>query len=552
MTKKIKIYFLQPTIVSGQTTFKTQSLENYNTQQVFINPTPLYLDSYIKIQDPALHQNIKWSKFQIENITQEQLLKDLENNNINVLCVSVYVWNCKSTLDILRGIKQKLSRDITIIIGGPSVTVARNQNFLTENPDIDYFIYAQGENPFLTILQHLVFEKKINPLTIKNCAWHDKTANKFKVADYEFLKIRHSPYLISQDLLKNLIIEYLKLFELNQLVLVWETTRGCPYNCSFCDWTSGLGNKVSKRDPDYNQELELFASLNLFNLTLADANFGIYNQDIEIVDCLIDLKKTKGYQFSLTGINWSKTKKNIVFDQIKKLMTADIIIYPKISLQDIHENVLKNIDRPDITWTETVEYINDIKKSFPDRHVVIELIQGLPGQTRESWEQTLTQCLNLKYADLYTHPWILIPNSPADYDKEYAANMKLQTLSQLVNDYTSNLTSDLIVSTVSYSVHDYAYMNMLSYIAEQLLNSDQFDICLLFPIFAQALKQHANLDQILSNLVNELGDRVRIRVVMKQIYISLLKTVITHGVSKELQRKLVATTKIAITNSPLS
>jgi hypothetical protein len=420
--------------------------------------------------------------------------------------------------------------------------VARNQNFLTENPDIDYFIYAQGENPFLTILQHLVFGKKINSLTIKNCAWRDKTTNKFRIADYEFLKIRHSPYLISQDLLKNLVIEYLKLFELNQLVLVWETSRGCPYNCSFCDWTSGLSNKVSKRDPVYNQELELFASLNLFTLIFGDANFGIYNQDIEIVDCLIDFKKTKGYQFSLTGINWSKTKKNIVFDQIKKLMAAAIIIHPKISLQDIHENVLKNIDRPDITWAETVEYINDIKKNFPDRHVVIELIQGLPGQTRESWEQTLTQCLNLKYADLYTHPWILIPNSPADYDKEYAASMKLQTLSQLSNNYTS----DLIVSTVSYNIHDYAYMNMLSYISEQLLKSDQFDICLLFPKFAQVLKQHVNLDQILSNLVNELGNRARIRSIMKQIYIGLLRTVITHGVSKELRRKLIATTKLQI------
>ena len=101
MTKKIKIYFLQPTIVSGQKTFKTQSLENHNTEQVFINPTPLYLDSYIKIQDTLLHQNIEWKKFQIENITQEQLLKDLENNDINVLCVSVYIWNCKSTLDML-------------------------------------------------------------------------------------------------------------------------------------------------------------------------------------------------------------------------------------------------------------------------------------------------------------------------------------------------------------------------------------------------------------------------------------------------------------------
>jgi len=539
MTKNINIYFLQPTIVTP--VLATYSRE-HSDSQVFINPAPLYLDSYLALQDPLLHQHIEWKKIQLENITQAQLLEDLEYNNINILCVSVYIWNCKSTLDILKGIKQKLSRDITIIVGGPSVTVARNQHFLTENPDIDYFIYAQGENPFLTILQHLVFGKKINPLTIKNCAWRDKATGKFKIADYEFLKIHHSPYLISQNLLKKLLLEYLKLFEINQLVLVWETTRGCPYNCSFCDWTSGLGNKVSKRDNVYSQELELFASLNLFILTLADANFGIYNQDIEIVDCLINFKKIKGYPFSLTGINWSKTKKNIVFDQIKKLMAADIIIYPKISIQDIHEHVLKNIDRPDITWAETVEYINDIREKFPDRHVVIELIQGLPGQTRESWEQTLTQCLNLKYAHLYTHQWILIPNSPADYDKEYAARMQLQTLSKLSNNYNS----DPVVSTFSYNIYDYAYMSMLGYISQELLKSDSFDLCSLFPIFAQELKKHADLDQLLSNLVNELGHRINLRLLMRQIYIDLSRKIVTQVFSKELQRKLIATTKIAI------
>ena len=538
MTKKLKIYFLQPTVVGSA--LKTQSDNNgSNLQQVYINPTPLYLDSYISLQDPVLHQNIEWTTFQFKNISQPELLKDLENHNIDILCVSVYVWNCKATLKILKNIKEKLSKNITIILGGPSVSARKKLQLLQDNPDIDYFVYAQGELPFLMILQKLWYGKKIDPLSIKNCNWVDKDTNKFKTSDYEFYKIQHSPYLVSQHVLKKMLNYYLEVSDQKDMILTWETSRGCPYNCTFCDWTSGLGNKVSKRDNVYQQELELFASLNLFNLYIGDANFGIYKQDIEIVDTMVNLKKTKEYPYLLVSTNWSKTKKKIVFELIEKLMVADIITFPKISLQDIHKNVLENIERPDITWPETVEYITHIQQNFPDRHVVIELIQGLPGQTRESWEQTLAQCLGLGYARVMLHAWILIENSPAEYDKEYSTRMQLQTLSQTLHErQLQNYNKDIVVSTFSYSTVDYAYMSMLSHIASRLTDIPLSELSTLFPKFAQALKNYDGLKQVLDDIEKKFEDQSQMFLIMEQAYIKLGKMVAAQNLPNSLLRML--------------
>ena len=65
-------------------------------------------------------------------------------------------------------------------------------------------------------------------------------------------------------------------------MLPYETSRGCPYNCSFCDWTSGLTHKTYYRKFDIESELEFLADNGITNFHLSDANFGQIDQDLSL------------------------------------------------------------------------------------------------------------------------------------------------------------------------------------------------------------------------------------------------------------------------------
>ena len=66
-------------------------------------------------------------------------------------------------------------------------------------------------------------------------------------------------------------------------VVVLETNRGCPYGCTFCDWGSATLSRIRKFDLDrIFAELEWCARNQFETIGIADANFGIFERDVEI------------------------------------------------------------------------------------------------------------------------------------------------------------------------------------------------------------------------------------------------------------------------------
>lgn len=89
-----------------------------------------------------------------------------------------------------------------------------------------------------------------------------------------------------------------------------------------------------------------------------------------------------------------------------------------LSIQDINEQVLKNIDRPDVGWDAHVAMADELREKHPHLIVKTQLICGLPGQTVESWQQTMQQIVakNMYPVWFVNDP---LPASPALYNPEY-------------------------------------------------------------------------------------------------------------------------------------
>lgn len=448
----MNIYFYAPANINA-------NISN-GQPKLYLNTVVLYLDSWIRINNPDLHKNITWSKIQLLERSQEQLLGDINSLDIDILCISLYIWNQDTILDSISKIKEKTNRLMWVIAGGPGVSVHREKSFLDQNPDIDFAVYAQGERAFADVLASISGSMKLNVLNTKNLAWI--ADDKLKLADYEFIKRpTGSPYLESQDLLRQIVLD--PSYQDYGFLFPYETSKGCPYGCTFCDWNSGLSHKVSYRKGfDYESELELLGQLGVVDLHLSDANVGQLDRDIDIVRYMAQLKKEKSYAFYIHSTNFSKLNKANAQIIIEIILEHDMG-NPKFAVQDTNQQVLDNIERPDIPWLEHRKIIDSLSKKYPKKvnTFAIELIQGLPGQTRSSWEQTLIDTHPYK---LRIYKWIMIPNSPAAVP-EYAQRMQL-TVQMLVPAEgmlrSGKYMMPTITGTLSYDFTDYAYFSLLS------------------------------------------------------------------------------------------
>lgn len=443
-----KIYFYSPSLF-------------YTKEPVLIiNTAPLYIDSHLHNNHPTLWKSIEWSKVQLHFRTQQQLVDDINRLEIDVLCVSLYVWNHDQIMASIRGIKQLVNRPITVLAGGPSVNVYRNHAYLDEYPEIDYAVYAQGEEAFANILQIIDGTKKPSVLGTKNIAWKDNKG-KFRIADFEFIRKKTgSHYVEAQHILEKIVNDPDNagfIFE-----IPYETSKGCPYDCTYCDWTSGLTHKVSKRKFIWEEELELLGKLGIVRFSISDANFGIYKDDIEIARTMARLKKHNGFQFEIHHVNFAKLHKKISFEILEIFVAAGIIKELNFAVQDINEEVLKLSWRPDVPWNEHRSYIDEFKQKHPEIDFHLELITGLPGQTRETWENTLIETFPYK---IRCHSWVLLPNSPAGYNEEYQKQVKLKSIIanlEPTKDPTKDYKGPVVVSTLSYDENDYAYFLLLN------------------------------------------------------------------------------------------
>lgn len=505
--KKLNIYFYSP----GFTNKRPVEEFADRTKTLFLNPTPLYLHSYIKRNEPDLLDKFEFTRLQYLPLTTEELIADIEKYDIDVLALSVYTWNNVHVMNNIKGIHDKLAKPVKIIIGGPNVMITRDEEYLVDHPEIEFAIYAQGESPFISVLKHYLGIEKISLLKSKNIAWMDQ--GKLKKADYEFNKITNgSPVVESRHLLEQVVNDpYYKDWILH---FPYETSRGCPYNCSFCDWTSGLSHKVSKRKFAYEEELETLGQLGITDLYMADANFGLFPEDLGIAETMARLKKEKGYNFWIHGNNFSKTKKDQVFKIADIFVGAKITPYIKFSIQDINEEVLNNIDRPDIAWSEHIKYILKLKEKYPETVMALDIIKGLPGQTRVTWETIFNEICQYNI-QLDVYDWEIIANSPAGYDKDYQKRMELKTMIR----YDGEHKQEDVIETLSYTIRDYAYFTLLYGVYSGFFRNHTP----AFPKFLTLVKNSARLDEFVDAIVEDIKDKKKIKQIVQDAALTVIK-----------------------------
>ena len=337
---------------------------------------------------------------------------------IDFFFVSHYVWNWKTNIEIVRRIK-KINPIITVVGGGPSVLYKPWQDVhLFE----DYDFLAAGEAE--QICADVIWNKK------NNISLHDiedlvdpSQPKDIKPKRLE-LKNHRPPYMTYPDDFQRFSDEIRK--DGNIVGGMFETNRGCPYKCSFCDWGLTTNSKIKR----YNHE-EMVKELHFLTKNLkcnfvfwSDANVGIFEDDILLAKEFGYCKTNYGYPTSIYYSPAKNNRKNT--DRIvKTLYDEGAISINQISFQHFDNEVLDVIDRYNIK----VEELKESMKESWKRKIPLEaaFICGNPGDSLEKWKDTLEQGLQLNFQDFRIHDFMILPNAPAA-DPEYINKWKIDVM----------------------------------------------------------------------------------------------------------------------------
>ena len=436
----------------------------------WLYPAALQLKKYIDLFYQDIADQLEWLIPVQQEVSDEELIKHLEQTDTDILCTSHYLWNHAFLTSQLSRVRNKLKHTIKVVAGGPSVDINNNHNFFDQHPYIDYAVYSAGEQAFADIVDHLVTKKPLIAFNTSNCGWKNHNTGKTVVADYKFVKmIETSPFVHNAELFGHMVADAKK--KDAPVWLPYTLTRGCPYSCTFCDWNSGLGNKVSRRKNTYQQEIDLFQQLGVTNIYLSDANVGQYDEDVEMIEYFAQKNLQENVGFHVGG-NFSKLKKENNL-KIFNIMAKGQLVNKTLnfSVQDINEEVLKNIDRPDVGWDVHVAMANELRENHPHLIVKAQLIYGLPGQTPATWRHTLEQVTkqNILPVIFLNEP---LPASPAIYDPEYQQQFQYEYIHSNRILGGGIYFSKIPKKSKSFSQQNLVQMNVLSaiYLALSLIN----------------------------------------------------------------------------------
>lgn len=329
----------------------------------------------------------------------EKILEGIMKEKPHMVAFSCYIWNIEMVKALAKLIKL-INKDIEIVYGGPEVT--HNGREYLEKHVGEYLIEGEGEEVFRKLIEKRLI---VNKQTIKEVDFHKIEGLFYKIDE----KIFYGGQKNNIDI-NNVIFPYKEEEELNNKIIYYEASRGCPYGCKYC--LSSVDRNVRIRDIDkVKKELKFLMDKKVSLVKFVDRTFNCNEKfAIDIWNFLIEQDTETKFHFEISA--------NILTDsQIEILKRA-----PKgrlqfeVGVQTTNDLVLKNIDRY-VKFKDVAEKVLKIKElNNISQH--LDLIAGLPGENFESFRRSFNEVYALKPEELQLGFLKVLKGSPIMKEKK--------------------------------------------------------------------------------------------------------------------------------------
>lgn len=360
-------------------------------------------------------------------------LSDIYSQQPDIVGLSVHIWNRDYVLT-LAGLVKKVLPSVKLILGGPEVSFTA-KNTLLKYPYIDYIISGEGEIVFSELLEKLSLN-----LPVHNIAGlSGYLLNREIFVNTELQTVTDLDSLLLSD-------DYIA--EGKNKVVYYESSRGCPFNCSYC--LSGLDRSIRHKSlPKIFAELDKLITANVRQVKFVDRTFNLDAKHYLSIMKFLAVRKTNiNFHFEIKA-------DLLTNEDLDFLATVPAGLFQfEIGVQSTHPETLRAINRQE-NFDKLTENIRRLK-SFSNIKLHLDLICGLPYETILEFKKSFQDVYSLAPDMLQMGFLKILPGSEieqqvTEFDYQYMDTVPYEVLSNKFINYAEmrelKIIEDLLEKT---------------------------------------------------------------------------------------------------------
>ena len=381
------------------------------------------------------------------NQQKDDIMRDIYLEHPDVVCVSCYIWNLSFVKELMADLI-KILPGADFWAGGPEVSYDA-EKFLTENSEFKGVMVGEGEETFKELAGYYV-EK--NPQDLK-----DMTGICYRDGD----QIIHNGWRQIMDL-SSIPFIYKDLSEFKNRIIYYESSRGCPFSCSYC--LSSIDKKLRFRDTEtVKKELQFFIDNKVPQVKFVDRTFNCKHDHAMAI-----WKYINEHDNGVTNFHFEISADLLREEELQEMSTMRPgLIQLEIGVQSTNPDTIKAIHRT--MDFEKLKGIVDRIHSFGNIHQHLDLIAGLPYEDYDSFRHSFNDVYALKPQQLQLGFLKVLKGSHMmEMCKEYGIVYKTQEPYEVLStkwlDYDHVLKLKTVENMVEVYYNSGQFQNTLEYL----------------------------------------------------------------------------------------
>ncbi len=437
----------------------------------------------------------------------------LDQNTPIIACFSCFTWNLRLHHEYAERIKKVSPKTITVF-GGPHFPgdAQEQKEFLEKFPYIDFYVEFEGEQAFIALYKALE-ECGFDSQRFK--AERRETPSLRYIVDGEFIQAALIQKITDLSILPSPHLSGIsdKFYD-DVLIPMMQTTRGCPYQCSFC-WEGGAFFTKVKRFPQdrVHEEINYISERvrsKVPDFVIVDANFGMFKEDKETAR---EILKVQGVHEN----NWPRTvlaatAKNHKERTIEIVEMLGETLPPTAAVQSTDNDVLAEIKRKNVSLDTLVALGRSVDKQGGQSEA--EIILCIPGDSREAHFKSVSDMLDAGMTFIRMYQFMMLPGTSAatlESRKRHNIDTRYRVLPRCFGSYRfrdemfhSAEIEEICIANKSMPYGDYQDCRDLNLTVEIFNNDSIFAEVALF-LARYGIKRSQWLRQIYDIIDNEDG-----------------------------------------------
>lgn len=312
------------------------------------------------------------------NHRQEDILEDIYRRKPDVAAFSCYIWNLEYVRELIADL-HKILPDTEIWAGGPEVSYD-TEEFLRSMPQMRGVMKGEGEKTFARLAKLYIEYGKDAFSHLDGCrgiVWRDEKNKLRDNGAAELMTLDEVPFV------------YEDLTPFDHRILYYESSRGCPFSCSYC--LSSIDKRVRFRNMELvERELQFFLDHQVPQVKFVDRTFNCSHRHAMAIWNYI-----KEHDNGVTNFHFEIAADLLNEEELALLSELRPgLAQLEIGVQSTNPDTIREIDR--VMDFEKVSRCVRQVAAAGNIHQHLDLIAGLPFENFDSFIKSFNDVYRLK------------------------------------------------------------------------------------------------------------------------------------------------------------